>query len=698
MSFSDNEKKRQGSDAGSDTKRHKPLHQLSEDGPLTQSDVVYFQKEAIWRQMATYKQRCQSLSRDLAKLDKQYESSSRKLHILSSWYEQILNLFASKVTQNGEAIDEKLLVKLSDNDDDELKTRRSLLLSVLTPLIENSKAVSPVDSQQLLDKVKELNSELVSVKSQNETLTDLKTKLEEKVEEMKEELFTLIRQRERKDSKTLKRVDDSLVKDLNGSVKQEETEQEKPSVVKEEGELAKKEGEVESSVDTEELERITAELEEFKATNKVLSKQVQEITEKYNKSQQEIVQLDNKLHHLDEADIADNAHYKRIVKNNQRLQEQISSLSKINSVNIARLNELEKKQNQVTDLLQREIFEENEQLKQQLHKSEADLVRIRTARDALISKEAILKSQIEDQKTNEELVKLNKVLNDRIDTLQKEQIAKLTEGSTSLDKLSKEELIERITVLGNEVSEVESAFKQAREISLKKLTSSDEEGMIRKLTIEKTKADQKYFASMRSKESLSAENKVMKAQISKSQELVKNLNDLEKSYLNKIEILTKSLDDYKTIKENSLQENTKLQDSFKSLQTSKETLEKEIKRCSSVIEKKSEEINNLKAELNQSQVTNAKLDKNLKSTESLLKKYKQNNTSSILQEDEQQLEALRSIAKCSVCSKNWKDTAITVCGHVFCHNCTQERLAARLRRCPSCNKGFSANDLLSVHL
>ncbi|ABN68332.2 predicted protein, partial [Scheffersomyces stipitis CBS 6054] len=90
--------------------------------------------------MATYKQRCQSLSRDLAKLDKQYESSSRKLHILSSWYEQILNLFASKVTQNGEAIDEKLLVKLSDNDDDELKTRRSLLLSVLTPLIENSKA------------------------------------------------------------------------------------------------------------------------------------------------------------------------------------------------------------------------------------------------------------------------------------------------------------------------------------------------------------------------------------------------------------------------------------------------------------------------------------------------------------------------------------------------------------------------------
>ena len=93
-----------------------------------------------------------------------------------------------------------------------------------------------------------------------------------------------------------------------------------------------------------------------------------------------------------------------------------------------------------------------------------------------------------------------------------------------------------------------------------------------------------------------------------------------------------------------------------------------------------------------------KVEKQLKSTEDILQKYKSNNTNSLLQEDEQQLEALRSIAKCSVCSKNWKDTAITVCGHVFCSKCTQERLAARLRRCPSCNKGFSANDLLAVHL
>lgn len=56
-------------------------------------------------------------------------------------------------------------------------------------------------------------------------------------------------------------------------------------------------------------------------------------------------------------------------------------------------------------------------------------------------------------------------------------------------------------------------------------------------------------------------------------------------------------------------------------------------------------------ELNEKNLMMGKLEHKLKSTESLLKKYKTNNTSSILQEDERQLEALRSIAKCSVCSK-----------------------------------------------
>lgn len=389
------------------------------------------------------------------------------------------------------------------------------------------------------------------------------------------------------------------------------------------------------------------------------------------------------------------------MKNNQSLQEQIGKLTKLNSSNVSRLNELERQQNDLKSVIEGEIIEENEKLKQQLQESENNLVRIRTTRDELLSKNNILTSQLQDQKTNESLVELNNVLSKRVELLTEERLEAIvgTPGTGKLEDLSQQELIHKISQLNNEIREVELAFKQTREITLKKLTSSiDQENLTKKLTIEKNKADQKYFSAMRVKDSLTNENKLLKAQIAKSQDLIKNLNDLEKKYLNKIDLLSNQLVDFRIIKENSLAENSKLHDELKTLNIAQDALHQEVERVNAKLESTLKEHTDLQESNKKRELELAKLQKQLQSTENILQKYKTNNTNSLLQEDEQQLEALRSIAKCSVCSKNWKDTAITVCGHVFCSKCTQERLAARLRRCPSCNRGFSANDLLSIHL
>ena len=366
----------------------------------------------------------------------------------------------------------------------------------------------------------------------------------------------------------------------------------------------------------------------------------------------------------------------------------------MNAANIAKINELEKNQVDLKKTLEADLINENDSLKQQLSKCEQDLVRIRTARDELLAKNTILNSQLQDQKTNKSLVELNEIYSRRIDQLTKEK-AKTTITTTETDSSDND----KIQLLRKEIDEIEQAFKQTRELTFQKLNSTiDQENLLKKLTIEKTKADQKYFASMRVKDSLTNENKVLKQQVAKSQELIKNLNELETNYLNKIEILTKSLTDYKIIKENSLQENFNLQDEIKSANIAKESLQREIDRLSTKLQGLTLELNQVKDSNKSQSLTIVKLSQKLNQTESTLQKYKSNNTSLLLQEDEQQLEALRSIAKCSVCTKNWKDTAITVCGHVFCSSCTQERLAARLRRCPSCNKGFSSNDLLTIHL
>lgn len=693
--MSDVEKKRALSELSDvEAKRQKPLNSLNEEGPLTQDEVVYFQKEAIWRQMSIFKQKSLLLSRDLKKYQQDFEANQSKLTILDSWYEQIVNLFSNAMDASSDLHD-TLLLKVTDvSDIDELlEKRRVQLLKILSPVIANLKSNSGFEAKELVGKLELLNSELVSVKSSNETLKKTKASLERKIELLQDEIMTLVKDKDRQDSKTLKRVDVSLKKDPeNGSDSVEENnghiKPETPEKTLEEEKPA---------IDEEEFNKIKALAGELKSSNTLLSLQLEEVNEKYHKSQQEVVQLDNRISHLQEADLADNVYYMNVVKNNRSLQDQIGKLNKLNDNNINRLKELEAKQNNIVLSIDKTISDENLALKDQLHKSESDLVRIRSARDELLAKITVLKAQVENQKTNEEVQKMNQILLQRL--LELETKGNNIEANDTYVELSKGQLIQRITSLSGEIKEIESAFKETREMALKKFENAiDHEHMVKKLSIEKTKADQKYFASMRLKDSIQAENKVLKAQIAKSQDIIKNLNDLEKAYTNKIDILFNSVNDYKSIKENSLQENSKLEDSNKSLQNIKASLEAEVKKYTKGLEEKNTKLHELNVEVGQQKIAINKLEKNLKSTESLLRKYKDNNTSLILQEDEQQLEALRSIAKCSVCSKNWKDTAITVCGHVFCHSCTQERLAARLRRCPSCNKGFSSNDLLSIHL
>ncbi|XXZ99585.1 E3 ubiquitin-protein ligase bre1 [Meyerozyma guilliermondii] len=667
-------------------KRLKPMDELSEDGPLTQRDVVYFKKEAIWRQMRAYKTKCNALMADMDRLQRQYHDSETKVNILDAWYEQIINQL-DFAAEKSEDLNETLLIKSTNQKPDlldgVLAKRREHLLRILEPALKNT-ASSP-DHQDLVSKLESLNNDLTSARVENETLTKSKLELSAKVDELEQSLLSVHKQKEREDSKTLNRV--------NGmAVAKKEKEEEVPETT------SKTE---EAHIDSEELERLSSELQQVTSHNNSLEEQLKDVSSKYAALVQENAQLQLRLNNLSDRDLVNSSSFQELSLHNKQLQEKIAGLQKVNDKTVARLNELEAIHEDAKAFANKELTEENEALKSQLSKCENDLVRIRTTRDELLSKNSILKSEVNDKDTNEALKQMNSVLEQRVKKLESAHADDAAELSNA-DKLaesSKDELLKRIAVLTTELKEIEVAFQQTREISLKKLNSAvDQEGLLRKLSVEKTKADQKYFASMRVNDSLTAENKILKAQISKSQEVISKFGEMERSFANKFEILKKANDDFKAIKETSIQETSKLQDLVKALNQKKSMVEKEIKNLKDIISKQAKDNAELVSELQTAKDNSAKMESNLKTTESLLQKYKTNNTSSILQEDERQLEALRSIAKCSLCSKNWKDTAITVCGHVFCHSCTQERLAARLRRCPSCNKGFSANDLLSVHL
>lgn len=659
----------------------KPLQSLSTQGPLTQQDVVYYKKEAIWRQMRFYKLQAVEVKSELQRYETRYKAFVASHLLLEGWYSTVVKAMGEQ------PVEELNLASIST-------TKLEGVLAQRQEQLVNLFKVSGITSEDALAKL----ADFVTLEAERNEARTLQVTLENKLASLEAQIAELQMAKDRFESATIKRVQ------VNNKQKIEESEattngnptEDSPKLDTESSGVSAEQ----ASADKQELECLKVEFELMKAGLATLTETLKSANAKLLTAEQSNSQLSQALTNLNEPELLNSAKYVNLLSQNKSLNETNSQLLKLKEELVARLGELEEKQSSLLTTVSSEITEENKHLKELLAKAETDLARVRAVRDELIGKQAVLRLELEQTKPSSEAVALIDTLNQRLHKLEERLSAEYSvEADAKLEALDKPDLIKHLQILSAELKDLETAFQETRNLALDKLKdSTDKDGLVKKLTVEKTKADQKYFASMRVKDLLSAENKILKSQITKSQELVLKHSDIEKTYVAKIDLLNKSLNELRAIKESSIRENSKLYDSVKGLTRSREGAVKEISQLKEELGALSKAKESLVEECSDLKYTYSKLQGKLKATENLLQKYKSNNTSSILQEDEKQLEALRSITKCSVCSKNWKNMAITACGHVFCDGCVQERLNARLRRCPTCNKGFSANDLLAVHL
>ena len=66
-------------------------------------------------------------------------------------------------------------------------------------------------------------------------------------------------------------------------------------------------------------------------------------------------------------------------------------------------------------------------------------------------------------------------------------------------------------------------------------------------------------------------------------------------------------------------------------------------------------------------------------------------------EYKEEIDAYKSMLRCSVCNDRPKASIITRCYHMFCQECVQVRLDNRDRKCPGCAQVFSASDVKSIY-
>lgn len=625
-----------------DPKRRKVYDELSEDGPLTQEDVKYFRKQAIWRQMKYYRAKHQENEKMLAGQQAQVNDMRRRLYELKSWKRGLVNRLKLDVPRVKKEHKE---VKNEDTDMDHDETEDDFddeaLILKLNDIV--SSGISESDKQRFLEFTESVN-ELEQVNKENEVLRQVNEELRIKLDETTSNLFKKV---ERESSESVNRVynngthsDES--NNNNGSNSNGSSDQQtQPNGASSDHNNE----ESKETVDIEEVKYLKGVIAEYDNKFKQIVAEREKLASEMTKSV-EVVKVEIPL-------------------NNIKNDEEVIEKNKL-------IKQLTQKLETYSALVNEEIKQENVQLKEQLSKNENDLVRIRNTRDDLLNKVNLL----EKQKTNDALIKINE------DLLQKMKYCEQGENATSEQEI---------------IRELEESYKKlVSEITVKIMSKVDQDNLIKKYQIEKTKADQKYFQIMKLKDNLVNENKIMKLTLNKSNELIEKNQDLEKIHNEKLQQLQDINSEFKEIINKLSYNNKKLNEetNFKLIEINK--LINKINELNQQVKDKSQVEVNLTNSLNGKDLELIKLTKFKQKV--LSQTNGQGNGLNSLNDNEEELQGYRSMVKCSVCSKNWKDTALTVCGHVFCQQCTRERLNARLRRCPTCNRGFSANDLLSIHL
>ncbi|EJS44375.1 bre1p [Saccharomyces arboricola H-6] len=681
--------------------------------PLTQSDVIAFQKEALFR--------CINRRRvDFEALRKQYELSRKECIDVSRKLANIMALIVTLArfieTFCTDANEKELCKEIAQGDETLIVQRSDSFMKLLTKYGKPNSMDGNVNNNTS-DHIQELTTELKNLRKSKEELFYENSQLTEEISALKEYYTNLIRKYDRDESFTIKRV---FKEDKSEDAKETRENKNEPNENNITGEnkhsLAangdnksgnSEEGEIllqqeDDRKEGAEREKLESELKfsDLRAEINSLKSTVRDLEDIRKKNEEEIIKTRSEISELrkqqtgavkQDSDLTLCDHESLLAKI-KHLTEQNEELSEVNTSFLSKFQALAKEKEVYTNKVREEFKNNFDSLFDMNNSLEKDVVRIRTARDDLLSRIAILEAEKSKTAVLGDLQRAMDIL--------KDQWTKIEQRSNSANSVQTQD------ALMKEIQDLEKGFRELSNLTHKKYSEIiNHDSVISKLTVEKTKADQKYFAAMRSKDSILIEIKNLSKSLSKSNELILQLKDSDRLLQQKIGNLHKQLElsqnNERRLIDSSKTETLKMIDlnnALTKLKKSFEKLQEESNKSIANMTHLETKLTDTEMELKQFKLKASHLETKCEKLHDTLfnsnNKNKGTNDEALVEE----LANFRTVVYCSLCSKNWKNMAIKTCGHVFCENCCKERLAARMRKCPTCNKAFSSNDLLTVHL
>ncbi|KAF2128631.1 E3 ubiquitin-protein ligase-like protein bre1 [Dothidotthia symphoricarpi CBS 119687] len=670
-------------------------------------DIEAFQKDAILRQMREYKREKNTIESQLNELESRSKHHDDHLRILDIWFDQLLDeiklLAGEKLpapsgdSTSSRTVPETLFFTDSETFKKHLSGRKDKVLSSLAGLFAKYPPNSPeiADLQQQLSELlateKDQVVELQRVMKEKEQLSDrLDTAThrylvaEKKIDRLKSQQVQKLEQQAVASS-----VKEETPSASNGS---ETVNGASPGVVSEEVETSRNQAVAEAVKRKEQLEQIEQE-------NKKLT--------------EEVSALRVKLTGLSDDDYAKTDLFKVLKSQHEDVIKRINNLEATNKQLREEAQKYQAERTAYRIKIDDEARSSLAESESAVSQAEAHLARIRNARDELVAENKILEgNQKNTSASTEQSKELVGACESRIAALESEcqrlrlQIAEgqTVEGqeSAALDELTTDQLRSKISSLENqlkllsgELPSMEAAWKKAQATAGKKIADvvAWEEGVSR-AHADKAKADQKFFAAMKSKGELEQQIRILRAQATKSTEVVAQLKEadsLSRSLVDKLEKQTAEM--RSQMDELSTRHRQLEQKAAESALTTEGHL-KQIAELKKEVDSKDTSCLAARHAQRDADTERDKLTAQVAGLEKQVQLWKKKSAGN--QSTETAL--MESMIQCQICKSRFKNTVIKTCGHIFCDQCVQDRLTNRARKCPNCGKAFGSNDTMRVHL
>ncbi|BFZ53879.1 E3 ubiquitin-protein ligase bre1 [Savitreella phatthalungensis] len=679
-----------------------------------QPEVENFQREALWRSLQEYKRRSLNHQEQLEKLQQRTKWHNEHIRLVDVWWKSLLTRLAEltgvsldereqteslskylqAATASAPALKKEDAAASTTALDAHLATVSKTCIEAFERYLNAAHAVGTDD--ELRSRLEELSVLFNDIQTKYQTLEAEHSEREGRIGQLEDKLASALRKVDRQKSITLARIEASARKAGHSTGSPAPDSADKTNGTSTTGAAGTATPGASSAPSEEQLkeaQKQQQELTDLRNDRANIEKRLADLQASLFSQQQLTQKLEAQLSELDESTVKGSIPYKALALVNEQLRGSCEATESSLAKATAELETLKAERQAFRTQAQQAHHDQQEELSQRLSRTEQDLARVRGNRDELHAGLQQRKAQDESRITaTQEISELADSLQSRVEALELEnarlkgdQETKQPNGDDEREKLKAE------------LSVMEKAFKQAVEQSSRRIMElANVEERIGRLQAEKAKADQKYFAAMKAKDQVTFELKALKLQVMKGGEAIQRYTESDEALQRKVQLLEKRAATEEKLHGIAKHELARLEQAL----TQSKALADERATSLSGAETRLTQANEQAASLSSRLTT---LEEQRKRDVRDLERYRAAETAerkanSAAGMDADQLQVYRSMALCSVCNLRWKDTTITSCGHVFCRDCVDKRIETRQRRCPNCNKGFGANDVLAVHL